>query len=108
MQQRAIHHEGRTFIRIPANRARRAYNNGLAVIVSPCNMHPFSPWGVSSTLRAGEGPRRYEEFSRLVDTFAGYNCNRETGLYPAFYIPVRETQHVDHPRTEYDYSFLEA
>lgn len=34
---------GFTFERIDKKQAKRAYNNGLAIVVCPCNLRPGAP-----------------------------------------------------------------
>lgn len=109
-------HEGRTFKRINRTKARAAYNNGLPVILCPCNLRPFGPWHPETVL----DPRHDAgyTFELSTDFFALMNCvNGETGKRPAYYIPVRTVdKFTGEPCTashagaveEYDYSFMEA
>lgn len=107
---------GFTFERIPKNRARIAYNNGLTVLFCPCNLRPDSmfctPHNINKSRCNGKS------FSQMVDIFTIYNCiNSETGKYPAFYIPVeivdRFTGELPTRETlgtvkQYDYKFMEV
>lgn len=114
---------GYTFKRIPKNQARRAYKLGLTVLISPCNLHPFSVWGVA--LEINRKSREHfvideiglmNDFNNLVKSFEYYNCiNSETGKYTAFYIPIqtvdRFTGEATTARTmgtveQYDYRYM--
>ena len=88
--------DGYRFKRIPKNRARAAYRNGLTVLICPCNLHPFIPWGVAHNINRKDREQFVideigvtNDFNNLVNSFQYYNCpNTETGKYAAFYIPV--------------------
>lgn len=101
-----------TFKRVNKATARKAYNNGLRVILCPCNLRPGSPWYCELDI-SGKAPATFEA---QVNAFEYYNLNRETGRYTAFYIPVRkvdrftgETPTAGTLETveEYDYSYLQ-
>lgn len=111
---------GYTFQRVSKKDARRAYNNGLAVIFCPVNLRPGKPWKPEAVIC----PHSFEvvndvitPFEKRVNEFEYYNCiNNETGRYTAFYIPVREvdrfTGEAPTPGTlgkikQYDYKYLE-
>ena len=106
---------GYTFERIPKNQARRAYQNGLTVILCPCNLNPCSPWGLACPVNSAAGAYGFDE---VVNGFEIYNCiDRETGRYAAYYIPVEEVDRfTGEPPTartlgtvkQYAYSYMEA
>ena len=73
------------FIRISKREAERRYNAGETVRFCACKREAFSPI-------AGDGfntvvPRN-REFETVVNAFRFYNCNGETGRYPAFYVKM--------------------
>ena len=85
-----------TLKRITKTAARRAYLDGLPVVITPCNMRPVDSWGGMITL-----DRKYREhmvldetgaandFINLVNSFEYYNCtNKKVGKYSAFYVFV--------------------
>lgn len=102
-------HNGFTFKRINKAAARRAYINGLDVIITPCNLRPFGTWAAGFRLnkRSREAfvldrTGLINDFENLLNSFMYYNCSREAGYYPAFYIPVT----VQAGREAYDYNYL--
>jgi|SRR3712207_1665265 len=118
MIERTFTHNGFTFKRIDRKRAKIAYKNGLAIVVTASNLPPFTPWHNEQIL--SQKPRKQfivddvlleNDFEKWVSSFIFYNCtNSQTGKYPAFYIPVRETDIStgEEPAMEYDYRFMEA
>ena len=96
MYNRTFTDSGFTFKRIPKNEARRAYINGLSVVICPVNLRPFTPWHCEHVLnrRSREHFTLDEigvknDFNNLIDSFEYYNCrDTETGKYTAFYIPI--------------------
>jgi len=73
-------------LRVNRTRAHKAFLNGKAVHLFPCNLFPFSRF-------TGNGYviDQYSEydFDILVRNFEYYNCTgRETGYYAAFYIDL--------------------
>ena len=101
---------GRTFERVSKAVARRAYDNGLRVILCPVNLRPGWPWYPEVSISGkSEAP-----FGVALNTFEAYNLrDRETGRYPAFYLPLREVDRFtgEAPTAEtlkeYDYSYLD-
>lgn len=124
MNKYKFNHNGRTFKRINKKDARTAYKNGLTVILSPVNMHPFNSWSGYPYIVNRKDRSQFvadetgiiNDFNNLVNSFEFYNCpNSETGRYTAFYIPVRTvdrftgeepTAHTLGTVEEYDYSFM--
>lgn len=105
---------GFTFKRINKTQARRAYNNGLRVVVCPVNLRPGYPWHPEIIVSGKSGTN----FDRLVNVFELFNCrDKETGKYTAFYIPVvlvdrftgeKPTAATLGTVTQYDYSYMEG
>ena len=77
---------GKMLIRISKTRAKALYEAGDDVLFIPAKCNPANDlyslaiW--ENKFLAGQ----YETFEKLVDYYTGYNCSRETGYYPAFYI----------------------
>lgn len=99
MRNTTLHNEadGKNYIRVSKNRARKEYLNGRDVVICAVNMNPFHPyWGIGQTLN-----RRYREtyvadetgvkndFDNWSASYVYYNCvNAETGRYAAYYIAM--------------------
>lgn len=124
MNHLQFNNKGFTFERIDKKTARKAYINGLTVIVSPVNLHPFTPWGVSTNWNRKNRAQFVidetgvkNDFNNLVNSFEYYNCNNsESGRYAAFYIPVRmvdrftgeaPTAYTLGTVKEYDYTYMQ-
>lgn len=76
---------GYTFERIDKKAARRAYKNGLRVLLCPVNLRPGKPYHPETSI-SGKAPATFEE---ALNAFEYYNIrDNETGRYTAFYIPV--------------------
>ena len=85
------------FIRISKREAERRYNAGEIVRFCACKLSPVNIWGCFCDCKreafspiASNGfdtvvPRN-REFETVVNAFRFYNCNGETGRYPAFYV----------------------
>ena len=123
MRKYTFTHDGRTFERITKKDARRAYLNGLSVVIIPCNLRPFTQWRNEMTINRKDRAHLVadeigvnNDFTNYINSFEYYNCiNSETGRYTAFYIPVRTvdrftgdapTVHTLGTCKEYDYSFM--
>lgn len=101
-----------TFKRVNKTTARRAYNNGLRVILCPCNLRPGFPFHPEISVFGKSGAT----WESALNAFKFYNLrNSETGRYTAFYIPVRmvdrftgEAPTADTLGTveSYDYSYM--
>ena len=70
------------FVRISKSEAKRRYNAGETIRFCACNMSPVNMWGCyyDCCLEVGR------EFEAVVNAFRYYNCNNETGRYPAYYV----------------------
>ena len=62
--------------------ARAAYDSWLTILFCPVKMRPFTPWNLETCVDKSSG----RSFDSTVNEFEHYNCNRETGMYTAFYI----------------------
>ena len=95
-----------------AEAARRAYNNGLRVMLCPVNLRPGYPYHPETSI-SGKAAATFEE---ALNAFEFYNIRgNETGHYTAFYIPVREVDRFtgEAPTaatlgtvTQYDYRYI--
>ena len=115
MRRYEFEKNGFTFIRIPKNKARVAYNNGLTVLMCPVNLRPGAPWYPETSFTKQRDYKPFypgdpeNDFDYHVNCFEIRNCiNSETGKYTAFYIPVkRDTWYTDPDlQIEYDYSYM--
>lgn len=85
------------FKRITKKEAARRYAAGETVRICPVNVSPVNVWG----FYADENSRDYTEvstdgfnttiarnraFDTVVHAYSFYNCNAETGRYPAYYV----------------------
>lgn len=68
------------YTRVTKRTARRLHNEGREIVVVACNMWPFSMWRYEAYVEASE------DFDKFVDSYAYWNCNGETGRYPAYYV----------------------
>lgn len=85
------------FIRVSKREAERRYNAGETIRFCACKLSPVNIWGCYSDLcRDSVYPIAENgftdivpynrEFETIVNIFQFYNCNSETGNYPAFYV----------------------
>ena len=85
------------FTRITRKEARKRYNAGDVVRLCAVKLSPVKMWGCFADCCrealspvAGDGfnmvVARSREFDTVVNAFIFYNCNVETGRYPAFYV----------------------
>lgn len=85
------------FKRISKKAAEKLYNAGEVVRMCPVKISPVNLWGFFTDCQkerftpvAGDGfdttVARNRDFETVVNAFAFYNCNAETGKYPAFYV----------------------
>lgn len=87
MKKYTYRDRGFTFERVDKKTARTAYNNGLRVILCPCNLRPGYPYHPETDI-SGKAPATFAE---ALNAFEYYNIrNSETGRYTSFYIPVVE------------------
>lgn len=112
MKQYSYTENGYTFKRVNKTTARIAYNNGLRVILCPCNLRPGYPYYPEVSISGGADCT----FETALNCFEYYNLRgKETGRYTAFYIPVvtvdRFTGETPTAATlgtvdEYDYRYI--
>ena len=97
------------FERVTKKQARVAYRAGLTVLWGPVNLVPFTWWGLEMPINAQNCDNK--TFDEVLNEYEFYNCNSETGKYPAYYIPVINGLHgsfKDDITKIYDYRFLEV
>jgi len=82
--------------RISKCAAEKLYEAGGTVRICPVKISPVNAWGFFADCRkdiftpvSDDGfnttVARSREFQTVVNAFSYYNCNAETGGYPAFY-----------------------
>jgi hypothetical protein len=123
MNKYTIDYKGFTFERVDKRTAKRAYINGLTVIICPCNLRPFSMYHPEFYFNRKIRENFYNDeigvkndFENYLNSFAYYNyTNGETGKYPAFYIPVEWVDRFTGEKStsfnsikQYAYGFMEA
>jgi len=78
---------GFTFERVDKKTARKAYNNGLRVVLCPVNLRPGYPFHPETSVSGKSGAT----FEQALSAFEYYNIRgKETGRYTAFYLPMVE------------------
>ena len=101
---------GRLFVRITKTTARKAYNNGLRVVLCPSNLRPGFPYHPEINI-SGKAAASFEE---AVNSFEYYNLRGKRNR-TAFYIPVRTVDRFTGEKPtagtlgtvqEYDYSYI--
>lgn len=78
---------GVVYKRITKKEARKLFDSGNALVVIPCKLAPFTPWHMECIIDGFNKESEDRTFDRIINAFIFYNCNYETGYYPAFYIP---------------------
>ena len=82
MRKYSFENSGKAWARVTKKQARAAYDSGFTVLFCPVKMRPFTPWHLEICVDKSSG----RSFDNIVNEFEYYNCNKETGLYTAFYI----------------------
>lgn len=82
MNKYSFENDGKTWKRVTKKQAMEDYNSGFTVLFCPVKMRPFTPWHLEVCVDKSSG----RSFDNTVNEFEYYNCNRETGMYTAFYI----------------------
>lgn len=125
MKQFTYHVNGFTYKRIPKHTAKKAYKNGLTIILCPVNLRPGTPHGFDFKLNRKQREQFTideigieNDFNNYIASYEYYNCtNIQTGKYTAFYIPVetvdRFTGEAPTAGTletieQYNYKFMES
>lgn len=75
-------------IRVRKNLARKAYEAGYEVFLLPCKIELGNPY--ISPIAFTYDEQGWDSFDLLVANYTWYNCNKEVGLYPHFYISELE------------------
>ena len=73
--------DGLVMDRVDKRSARKLHDMHVPYAICACNLNPESPWGVASKIDDFS-----YDFDLLVDMFAWYNCNSETGRYPSYFV----------------------
>lgn len=77
---------GKKYIRINKAKARKAFEQGKKILLTPVGMRLDSSWCYSTSISKGDG----REFEDLVFSFTLYNCSPELGKYPKFFVESKE------------------
>lgn len=71
-----------TYTRIRKPTARKLFTEGKSFWIVPCNLRPeFGLLINGDTLHSAS----WEDFEKFLNCFIYYNCNNDSGRYPAFY-----------------------
>ena len=70
--------------RINKAAARRLFNEGKEFWIAACNMRPEC--GLLINCKVGYVSCEWKDFETFLNCFTYYNCNNETGRYPAYYV----------------------
>lgn len=70
------------YVRISKATARKLYNDGMDVRIMGCRVAPMGIFGRS----VAGNVHSHGDFDCFCNHFSYYNCNHETGNYPAFYV----------------------
>lgn len=76
------------YVRITKKQAERRYNTKQEVYILPCNLNPENVWQKPALIK--QNGLFLEPFENVVNHFIYYNCDRERGKYPAYYISREE------------------
>lgn len=74
-------------IRVQRRTAKRLFEAGNDVFITPHKMRFSAQWNPPYSIAA---LRSESKFDDIVNSFVYYRCNTETGKYPSFYVK-RET-----------------
>lgn len=79
-------HKGERLTRVSKRRARKLFDAGYTIEMSPVNMNPLGAWYMY--YRTGKTLKGYDgsTFDNHVNAFEYYNCNSECGKYAAYYV----------------------
>ena len=71
--------------RITKKTAEKMYNKGEIVYICACKINPCGIMGTIPVNNEGK-----ETFSAVCAAIKFYNCNHETGYYPAYYKKIKK------------------
>lgn len=69
-------------IRVQRRTAKRLFEEGNEVFITPHKMRFSAQWNPPHSIMAGSESK----FDDIVNSFIYYQCNTETGKYPSFYV----------------------
>jgi hypothetical protein len=75
-----------TLEQISKPQARKLFDEGKEIYLSPCNMKVFNSWG---TLLSVTKANNNANFYRIVKSYEYYNCNNEAGKYVLFFKQIK-------------------
>jgi hypothetical protein len=75
-----------TLEQISKPQARKLFNEGKEIYVSPCNMKVFNSWGTLSSVTKDND---VTDFDTFCNSYEYYNCNNEAGKYASFFKQIK-------------------
>jgi len=92
--------EKTVYSRISKRQAKILVGNGHTIAICACKRRPgfpFSPCSAQCTIDSIKLDREACTFEKWLKYFVWYNCNYETGYYPAFYtLTERVSMPINH------------
>lgn len=71
-----------TFEKINKSRARKEFDTGHPIWIAACHLRPETGIRLNSDCYKNLG----QDFDKIINAFQYYNCNNDTGYYPAYYL----------------------
>ena len=81
---------GTHYNRITKNQAKKLFADGYTILIAPikANMHCiFQTWAIMQ-YNGIDGTTPEQDFERISNSFAYYNCNNEMGTYCKYFAPA--------------------
>lgn len=75
---------GNTWQRVNKHNAKQVFDTGESIVICAHKLNPFGAWHCGVHINKEEG----YTFEQWITNYDAYNCNYETGYYPAFYLKV--------------------
>lgn len=80
MNAMTLTYNNSNFERVDKRVAEKFFKAGKRVCMLPCYANPNSPWNVPYLMDY------HAPFIHQINEFTYYNCNKEMGTYPSFYV----------------------
>ena len=81
------------FVRVSKRNAKLRYDSGEVIYLCPCKLRPGCPWHPEAAVMKESVDVDSQvfvtgdkDFERIVNEYSHYNCARNVGEYPAYYI----------------------
>ena len=75
-----------TIVQIAKQRARRLYEQGKTIYLQSCNMRFNTMWQSACPISKPTEQWEEQDFDKTVNEYTCYNCDRERGKYPNFFV----------------------